>query len=83
MYQILLTGSAEKHLDKLEASVFRRLDSAILALADDPRPSGCKKLKDQSGVWRIRVGKYRVLYKIDDAHNQVTVLGVLHRREAY
>ena len=83
MYQILLTGSAERHLDKLEATVFRRIDSAILALANDPRPSGCKKLRGQAGIWRIRIGTYRVLYKVDDAQNQVTVVGVLHRREAY
>ncbi|MFY9609555.1 MAG: type II toxin-antitoxin system RelE/ParE family toxin [Blastocatellia bacterium] len=67
----------------MAATLFRRIDAKILTLANDPRPSGCKKLKGPIGTWRIRVGNYRVLYEVDDLKKQVTVLGVLPRKEAY
>ena len=55
----------------------------MLALADNPRPPGCKKLKDSEGNWRIRAGAYRILYEINDARSLVTVLRIRHRKEAY
>jgi len=55
----------------------------MLALAEDPRQPGCKKLKDTKGSWRIRVGVYRILYEIDDTRSLVTVLRIRHRKEAY
>jgi len=44
-------------MEKLPAEVYDRLDSAILALANEPRPPGCVKLKGRED-WRIRVGDY-------------------------
>jgi mRNA interferase RelE/StbE len=83
VYSIRLTSSAEKQLDVLATSLFRRIDAKILTLASDPRPSGCKKLRGRIGTWRIRIGNYRVLYEVNDSKKQVTILGVLPRKEAY
>jgi mRNA interferase RelE/StbE len=83
VYKIKIVKPAEKQLDKLEDDLFRRIDSAILQLASNPRPGGHKKLKGQKNILRIRIGDYRVLYQVDDASKQITILGVLHRREAY
>ena len=74
MYSIRLTSSAEKQLDVLTTSLFRRIDAKILTLAGEPRPSGCKKLRGRIGTWRIRIGNYRVLYEVDDSKKQVTIL---------
>jgi mRNA interferase RelE/StbE len=63
--------------------VFKRIDRKILALADNPRPTGCKKLKGFKDQWRIRVGNWRVLYIIDAETKTVTVMHVAHRREVY
>jgi mRNA interferase RelE/StbE len=54
-----------KELDALDDTVFKRIDRKILALADNPRPAGCKKLKGFKDQWRIRAGDWRVLYIID------------------
>lgn len=51
----------------------------MLALGDDPRPSGCRQLLGD--IYRIRVGAYRVIYKIDDQHKQVVGGKVARRRE--
>jgi mRNA interferase RelE/StbE len=52
-------------MERLPAEVYDRLEGAILALADEPRPPGCVKLKGREG-WHIRVGDYRIVYGIDD-----------------
>jgi mRNA interferase RelE/StbE len=57
-------------LDALDETLFIRIDRKILALADNPRPAGCKKLKGYKDQWRIRVGDWRVLYMIDEARHR-------------
>jgi len=54
----------------------------MLSLADNPRPQGVVKLSGREG-WRIRVGDYRVIYTIDDAHKEVVIYAIGHRREIY
>ena len=83
MYNVIITTRAERDLKKLERSLKNRLVSAILALADEPRPSGCRKVQSEEGVWRIRVGRYRVGYVIDDDAQQVDVIRIAHRSEFY
>ncbi len=62
---------------------FARIDRKILALADDPRPTGCKKLRGYKDQWRIRAGDWRVVYVIDDAAKRISVRRIAHRREVY
>jgi mRNA interferase RelE/StbE len=57
--------------------------TAIRGLANDPRPSGCRKLSGSKHDWRIRVGDYRVVYEIADEIRIVRVNRVRHRREVY
>ena len=80
-YSIVLKSSAQKELDALDDRVFSRIDRKILALAETPRPPGCKKLKGYKDHWRIRVGDWRVVYIIDDLAKRVSVTRVAHRRE--
>lgn len=82
-YILEIKQSAQKELDSLDDTVFKRIDRKILALADTPRPAGCKKLKGFKDQWRIRVGDWRVLYTIDSETKTVTVMHVAHRREIY
>ena len=59
------------------------IDRQISALAGDPRPAGCKKLRGHKDLWRIRAGDYRVVYIIDDANSLVSIIRIAHRREVY
>jgi mRNA interferase RelE/StbE len=54
----------------------------ILDLADDPRPSGVRKLASLERVYRLRVGAYRVIYEIYDDRLLVLVLQVARRSES-
>ena len=82
-YQVLLERAAEKDLRQLSAAVHDRVIAAIRALANDPRPPGCRKLTNSKNDWRIRVGDYRVVYEIADAVRIVRVNRVRHRRDVY
>jgi mRNA interferase RelE/StbE len=80
----LIKASAEKDIRRLSRDVRECVASAILALREEPRPSGVRELKGRGEEgWRIRVGNYRVVYQIDDSLRQVTIFRVRHRRDVY
>ncbi len=81
-YTIRVKRSAEKELDRLSARTFERIAQAILRLEHDPRPPGSQKLRGAQ-EYRFRVGKYRILYAIDDRERVVEVIAVGHRRDVY
>ncbi len=83
MYSVLLESSAERDLRQLPAKEFWRIIEKIKALAETPRPPGCRKILGSESAWRIRVGSYRVLYEIDDVSQAVKIMRVRHRRTAY
>ena len=79
-------------MSKVQLREIRKLDEAarkviiaeIELLADNPRPDGCKELKGEVDLYRIRVfGNYRVVYEIQDRKLIVTVVKVAHRRNVY
>lgn len=80
-YQLLLGPRAQRDLDKLRGATWERVREALLTLAHTPRPKGYVKLS--TGVWRIRVGEFRVLYDIDDKAKTVEVLRIGRRRDIY
>lgn len=82
-YALEIKPSAGKEMDALDNALFRRIDRKILALAGDPRPAGCKKLRGYRDHWRIRIGDWRVVYSIDDAAKRVSISRIAHRREVY
>jgi mRNA interferase RelE/StbE len=69
-------------MEKLPEQVFDRVDTAIQALADEPRPPASGKLSGRD-EYRVRVGDYRIVYAVDDEQMLVEVLRVAHRREVY
>jgi mRNA interferase RelE/StbE len=82
-YSIVVPKSVQKQLDKLPEQVYQRILKKIRLLADDPRPDGALKLKGMEAEYRIRIGDYRLRYKIDD-NNQVVILGrCQHRKNVY
>jgi len=68
-----------------DPSLRARVFEAIRALAEDPRPPGCKKLQGTRGTtfWRIRVSDWRVVYTVEDRRLHVLVVGAGDRKEVY
>lgn len=83
VYQISIDPAAVRELKKLTPKVRQAVSDAISALATDPRPDGVRKLSGSKDSYRLRVGDYRVLYRITDRELLVLVVKVGHRRDVY
>ena len=79
-YQINLQRVAQKQLDKLVGRDYQAVARVISALAQEPRPPRVEKLAE-SGLWRVRVRSYRLVYSIDDKERLVIVVRVTRRTE--
>jgi mRNA interferase RelE/StbE len=81
-YEVVISKTAQKQLDKLPDAVADVLLEAIKKLSDNPRPAGHIKLKGRQGH-RIRNGDYRIIYDIFDKILLVDVIAVGHRKDIY
>ncbi|HSH80929.1 MAG TPA: type II toxin-antitoxin system RelE/ParE family toxin [Herpetosiphonaceae bacterium] len=81
-YTLIIQRRAQRALERINEPDYSRITAAIQALADNPRPHGCKKLEGQD-AWRIRIGDYRVIYEINERALVVTVVKVGNRRDVY
>ena len=79
-YKVELRRAAYKELDALLGHDYEAVAKAISALEQEPRPPRVKKLAE-SGLWRIRVRQYRIVYAINDEAQLVTLVRVARRRE--
>ena len=82
-YSVVFARSARKELQNLDPPVARRILKHIETLVGNPRPSGVAKLEGANDLWRVRVGEWRVVYRISDRERLVDVIAVRHRRDAY
>jgi mRNA interferase RelE/StbE len=83
VYEIKLKKSAQKDLDALDNIIYIRIDNAIQGLKNDPFPRGVKKLRGGESRYRVRIGKYRMLYEVDHKHNLVIIYRIKLRSVAY
>jgi mRNA interferase RelE/StbE len=82
-YRLQILPRVEGELAALPRDVRQRIDSRIQSLADRPRPPGVEKLGGEEGLYRVRVGDYRVVYSIRDDALLVLVVRIGHRGEVY
>jgi mRNA interferase RelE/StbE len=81
-YRVEILRSAAKELQRIHPDDRVRIIAVLQNLADDPRPSGSKKLTNRP-AWRIRIGAYRVIYEIHDRELMVLVVATGKRSEIY
>jgi len=81
-YSIHFRKSVEKELRRIPKPDLSRLLERIKALGGEPRPHGCEKLSGQER-YRVRQGKYRIIYSIQDNELTVRVVKVGHRGNVY
>ncbi len=82
-YTLEFTTSALREFRALERQAQRRITAKITALYDEPFPPGSKKLQGKPDHIRIRVGDYRIIYRVDGRRVVVIIVRIAHRREAY
>lgn len=82
MYSIQIEKSALKNLQKIHKIDQEKIVAVIQNLAMNARPMGSKKLVGRDG-WRVRVGRYRILYEINDTVCSILVIDIGHRKDIY
>jgi mRNA interferase RelE/StbE len=81
IYKIEIKKSVFKALRRLDSTTLDKVKKAIDKLAHNPRPFGYKKLVDEEGLYRIRIGNYRIIYEIHDQVLLVVILRFARRSE--
>jgi mRNA interferase RelE/StbE len=82
-YEIELSRNAFKSLSKIPRKELLRIQERIEALSTLPRPLDVKKIQGDINLYRIRVGNYRVLYRIFDEKVYILIVDVDHRKDIY
>ena len=81
-YKVFFRKSVWKDLEAIPEKDLQRILKRIEMLGDDPRPPGCEKLTGEER-YRLRQGKYRILYSIQDDELTVWMVKVGHRKDVY
>jgi mRNA interferase RelE/StbE len=81
-YSIFFRKSVEKDLSDIPKKDVGRILKRIKSLVNDPRPSGCEKLTGQER-YRLRQGRYRIIYSIQDNELTIWIVTIGHRKDIY
>jgi mRNA interferase RelE/StbE len=81
-YNIFFKRSVEKDFESIPRKDLKKILDRIQLLAEDPRPAGCEKLTGRER-YRVRQGRYRIVYSIQDNELTIWVVKVGHRKDVY
>ena len=82
---VIFADKARKEFLKLDKPIQKQIQTFIVKLQelDDPRTRGKALVGNLSGLWRYRIGDYRLVCEIEDTKILITVLRIAHRKEVY
>jgi mRNA interferase RelE/StbE len=81
-YRVFFKSSVEMDFSTIPKNDVKRILDRIKTLEYNPRPKGCEKLTGQE-KYRLRQGRYRIVYSIQDDELTVWVVKVGHRKDIY
>ncbi len=81
-YEIYFKESVWKDIKDIPKKELQKILKKIEGLSEDPRPIGCEKLTSQDR-YRLRFGKYRIVYSVQDTDLTVWIVKVGHRKDVY
>ncbi len=81
-YKVYFKKSVWKDFETIQRNDLKRIMKVIESLGKEPRPSGCRKLSGRER-YRLRQGRYRIIYSIHDDELMVWVVKVGHRKNVY
>ncbi|HUU05256.1 MAG TPA: type II toxin-antitoxin system RelE/ParE family toxin [Patescibacteria group bacterium] len=85
-WQIEFDSEAENDLKKIDREMQRRILRYLrerIATGKDPRRFGAPLRRELSGLWKYRLGDYRIICRIEDKKVVVYVISVGHRKDIY
>ena len=83
MYNITVKPSVRKVIERLSEKDYKRIFERIKSLEGVPFPKGCKKVQGGKDLFRIRQGKYRIIYTVNSRDKIIDIIRIAHRREVY
>ena len=81
-YKLFFRASVQKDFNSIPKKDLKRMLSRIEKLANDPRPPGCEKLTGEER-YRLRQGRYRIVYSIQDDELTIWIVKAGHRKDVY
>ena len=84
-YKVELSKRSYKNLQRLDSNTRQRISHHLELLSENPRNPelNIKKLKGESLLYRLRVGNYRILYRIEDDRLVIVVINIGSRGDVY
>ena len=82
-YEVTFKPSVGKDLANLSRELVARVLKRVEALKEQPFPKQALKLEGSEGLYRLRVGDYRIIYAVEIRPKRVVIHHVRHRREVY
>jgi mRNA interferase RelE/StbE len=84
-WRIEIDKDVQRSMKKLDKQIAKRIVAKLheISQLEDPRSMGKALTGNLAGVWRYRVGDYRILCDINDGRLVILVVDVAHRREVY
>ena len=82
-FTVDLSSRASRELGRLPREIKESVSSRIEALADNPFPSGVVKLRGLKDAYRVRVGRYRILFRVVWEERGIVVFRIAPRGRAY
>ena len=83
--RVFFADEARKEFLKLDKPVQKQIQTFVLKLQEmpNPRSSGKAFMGNFAGMWRYRMGNYRLICEIDDDKILTTILHIAHRKDVY
>ena len=82
-YKIEFKKSVLKEIRRIPNAMLRRIHEAIYELRENPTPHGCTNVRGYEDHYRIRIGQYRVIYRVASKIQIITVIKIGHRGDVY
>ncbi len=83
LYVLEVKKNVLKAIARLDSGVQRQIAEVLKNLVSHPYPSGSRKIQGRADTWRVRVGKFRVVYEVHDERLVICVVRVAHRKDVY
>jgi mRNA interferase RelE/StbE len=83
IFEVKYSNQARKFLKKAEKHLLARIIAKIERLCVEPIMADTKKIQAYQGLFRVRVGDYRILYEVDNAHKLIGIVAIDKREDIY
>ncbi len=82
-WKVFIPKQVDKELSKLPPEIREQIERALRKLAQNPFSPGVEKMEGRPERWRMRVGKYRIVFRIDEDERTLVIVTVGHRKDVY